>query len=101
MRSSARQAWQNFPQRAQAIYILGTSALTRITINALIAFASLFAKNKIIARIKFAEVKDLAQRWGGTSSLPEMHGGEKRAPTGQWVSARLAAFPKMGLPDFV
>ena len=42
-------AWQNFPTRAQGIYILGTNMITRITVNALIAFASLFAKNKVIA----------------------------------------------------
>ena len=93
-------AWQNYPTRAQGIYILGTSAFTRIAINALIAFAALFAKNKIIARIKFAEVKELVKKWGATN-VPEAHGGDKRPPTGEWVQARLAAFPRMGLPDYV
>merc|ERR1712224_540186 len=80
-------AWQNFPTRAQGIYILGTTAITRITINALIAFASLFAKNKIIARIRFSEVKELGKKWGATA-LPEVHGGEKRMATGEWVKQR-------------
>merc|ERR1712118_470862 len=47
-------AWQNFPTRPQGTYILGTSAVTRITTNALIAAASLVAKNKVIARIRFS-----------------------------------------------
>jgi len=93
-------AWQNYPQRAQGIFILGTSALTRIAINALIAFASLFAKNKLIARIRFAEVKDIEKRIG-RMNLPEQHGGDKRPSTSDWVQARLASFPKMGLPDYV
>ena len=94
-------AWQNYPTRAQGIYILGTSAFTRIAINALIAFASIFAKNKVIARVRFAEIKDLAKKWGGPASLPEIHGGEKRLGTAEWVSKRLAGFPMMGLPSYV
>ena len=93
-------AWQNFPIRPQGIFILGTSTFTRIAINALIAFASLFAKNKIIARVRFAEAKDVAKKWGA-SNVPEALGGDKRPPTGQWVRDRLAAFPKMNLPEYV
>ena len=79
---------------------MGTTAITRITINALIAFASLFAKNKIIARIRFSEVKELGKKWGA-AALPEVHGGEKRMATGEWVKQRLASFPRMNLPDYV
>ena len=68
--------------------------------NALIAFASLFAKNKVIARIRFADVKDLAKKWGG-EALPAIHGGETRKPTEQWVQERLEGFPRMGLPEYV
>lgn len=93
-------AWQNFPTRAQGIYILGTTTFTRIAVNALIAFASLFAKNKVIARIRFSDLKELEKKLGVTN-MPEAHGGEKRIPTGQWVKERLAAFPMMGLPDYV
>eukprot|EP00966_Prymnesium_polylepis_P314002 7256079-Prymnesium_polylepis.1 len=77
-------AWQNFPTRPQGIYILGTSTFTRLAINALIAFAALFAKNKVIARVNFAEVTDLEKRWGGKSSLPEMQhpsGSTSDSPT--------------------
>lgn len=90
-------AWQNYPTRPQHIYILGTNMLTRVAVNALIAFASLFAKNKIIARIQFAEVSAI-ERVVGKGQLPEVHGGERRPPTKDWVRARLAAFPRMGLP---
>lgn len=89
-------AWQNFPTRPQAIFILGTSAITRIAINALIAFAALFAKNKVIARIRFADVAAIGKRCGATS-LPQIHGGDARTPTDEWVAQRLAAFPTMGL----
>jgi hypothetical protein len=92
-------AWQNFPTRPQGIFILGTSAISRIFVNALIAFASLFAKNKVIARIKFAEVADIAKRCG-KHNLPTMHGGEAKPLTKDWIESRLAAFPKMGLPDY-
>ena len=67
--SRSFRAWQNFPTRAQGIYILGTNMVTRVVINGLIAFASLFAKNKVIARIKFAELKDIEKKWGARDSL--------------------------------
>jgi hypothetical protein len=51
-------AWQNYPTRPQGIYILGTTAVTRIFVNALIAFASLFAKNKVRA-IRSRKVEDM------------------------------------------
>ena len=75
--------------------------VTRVVINGLIAFASLFAKNKVIARIKFAELKDIEKKWGSRDSLPEMHGGAKRPPTADWVDERLANFPRMDLPAYV
>ena len=92
-------AWQNFPTRAQGIYILGTSAVTRVAVNALIAFASLFAKNKVIARIAFSSVAELARKFGA-GNLPEIHGGEARAPTEAWIEERLRAFPRMDLPAY-
>ena len=92
-------AWQNFPTRPQGIFILGTNVVTRVFVNALIAFASLFAKNKVIARIKFAEVADIEKKCG-KASLPEMHGGDAKASTKDWVAQRLAAFPMMGLPAY-
>ena len=35
----------------------------------------------------------------GKANLPERHGGAARATTSAWVAQRLAAFPRMGLPD--
>ena len=93
-------AWQNFPTRPQHIFILGTNLITRVAINALIAIASLFAKNKVIARIKFAEVKDIVKLWGGEADLPQAHGGAPKGETSGWVASRLAAFPKMGLKPY-
>jgi hypothetical protein len=93
-------AWQNFPTRPQGIYILGTTTFTRIAVNALIAFASLFAKNKVIARIRFSGLTEMRKKMG-EASMPQMHGGEPRVPTAQWVRERLAQFPKMGLPEYI
>jgi hypothetical protein len=91
-------AWQNFPVRPQHIFILGTTFVTRITVNAIIAFASLFAKNKVIQRIQF----DYLARVGalvGKHNLPERHGGAPQPPTPEWVRQRLAGFPRMNLPS--
>ena len=58
------------------------------------------ARPQVIARIRFSDLKELSKKWGA-DNLPEMHGGSKRKPTSEWVRERLAAFPKMGLPDYV
>lgn len=93
-------AWQNFPTRAQGIYILGTTAITRIAVNAVIAFAALFAKNKVIARIRFAAHEQIAETMGN-AAMPQMHGGEAKEETETWVNRRLAEFPLMGLPAYI
>ena len=54
----------------------------------------------MIARIKFAEVKDLQKKFG-LASLPEMYGGTSRKSTAEWVDERLANFPRMDLPGYV
>ena len=87
------------PTRAPGIHILGTSAVTRVAVNALIAFAALFAKNKVIARVAFSSVAELARRFGAPN-LPEIHGGDARAPTAAWVEERLRTFPRMDLPAY-
>ena len=56
--------------------------------------------NKVIARIQFSDVTKLGQLVG-KANLPQRHGGVERAATGEWVAQRLAAFPRMGLPDDV
>ena len=92
-------AWQNYPTRPQHIYICGTTMVMRVVINALIAFASLFAKNKVLARIKFAQIRDI-ERTCGKAALPETLGGDARAPTEEWVRERIAGFPRMDLPEY-
>ena len=92
-------AWQNFPTRPQHIYICGTNMLMRVIINSLIAFASLFAKNKVIARVKFANISDI-EKTCGREAMPETLGGAARAPTGEWVRQRLTEFPRMHLPEY-
>ena len=73
-------AWQNFPTRAQGIYILGVSMIARVAINALIAFAALFAKNKVIAYAALSQTLSAA-------SAPLL----QRLLS--WASARLTVAP--------
>ena len=54
----------------------------------------------MIARIQFSEVSKVG-RSVGAPNLPQLHGGAARPPTKEWVAQRLAAFPRMGLPDAV
>ena len=48
----------------------------------------------------FETYKELAKKWG-LASLPEIHGGDKKIGTVQWVKERLESFPLMGLPKYV
>merc|ERR1712118_654445 len=56
-------------------------------------------ENKIIARIRFSKIDELEDKFG-KSNLPEMHGGDSRPPTEQWVQERLRNFPLMDLPAY-
>ena len=115
-------AWQNYPLRPQHIFILGTNVITRIAVNGLIAFASLFAKSKVIARIKFETVEGVSKVFGwreedlpkhyrkndvsSSSSGVVSDDDQKLKPSesdcmdvGVWIKQRLEMFPLMGLPD--
>lgn len=52
----------------------------------------------MIARVQFSEVGKVGKSVG-TPNLPERHGGLARPETAAWVAQRLAAFPRMGLPE--
>jgi len=90
-------AYQTMPSRPAAIYIVGTTPIMRIAINALISFASIFSKSKVISRIQFATLETV-RNGVGENALPENFGSDKKIETCEWVKERLENFPRMDLP---
>lgn len=91
-----QKTWQSYPLRPQNIFIVGASFIKRLTINALIKFASLFSSNKILGRVQFVELPEVRAAIG-PEDMPAKYGGAARPPVRDWVKARLAGFP--ALPD--
>eukprot|EP00040_Diaphanoeca_grandis_P039592 m.259528 g.259528 ORF g.259528 m.259528 type:complete len:265 (-) comp38213_c0_seq1:360-1154(-) len=87
-----QRSWMAFPNRPQAIYIFGASAIKRLFINGLLKFASLFTKNKVIDRVKFTTL-DFVTEQCGKNNIPESYGGAQRPPTKEWIKQRLEQFP--------
>eukprot|EP00041_Stephanoeca_diplocostata_P022034 m.522679 g.522679 ORF g.522679 m.522679 type:complete len:231 (-) comp21968_c0_seq3:3205-3897(-) len=52
-----QKTWQTFPNRPQSIMIFGCSYLKKISVNALLKFAALFTKTKILRRIRYVRSK--------------------------------------------
>lgn len=91
-------ARRSLTSRPQHIYITGTTAMTRVAVNALIAFASLFSKSKVLSRVQFATLEDIEQTCGPRKRwAPEDLGGEERSSIEEWVQTRLESFPRMNL----
>lgn len=91
-----QKTWQAYPLRPQNIFIVGASFFKRLTINALIKFATLVTSNKVIGRVQFVELPGVREAIG-PEDMPSKHGGTERPPVRDWVQARLARFP--ALPD--
>lgn len=89
-----QKANQAFPLRPQRIMILGTNFVQRIVINALISFASLFTKDKIVNRISFASIED-TRSCMPVESLPVYAGGKgaNGMDVVAWTRGCLAQFP--------
>jgi hypothetical protein len=96
-----QKCYQSMPLRPQRIYILGTNYFKRIAINALLAFISLFTKEKVIQRIKFADYEDVKSEVTNEnlpSYLPgcgTAHGLKTNEDLVKWVKRRLENFPKI------
>lgn len=69
-----QKVYQSVPLRPQRIFILGTSFIKRVVINAIISFASLFTSEKVIDRIRFVEL-DEVRASVADESLPAYIGG--------------------------
>lgn len=90
-----QRAWQKFPNRPQAIFIFGASYVKRLFLNSAIKFASLFSKQKILDRIRFAEL-DQVKLAVSTESMAVEYGGTNTTNIAEWVRERLSSFP---VPD--
>lgn len=92
--SKLQKLWQAFPLRPQAIYIAGASGTLRIVVNGLIKIASLFAKQKIIARIQFVTVEEVVGKMS-EDAAPVYLGGKGGGidDVFEWMQKRLAEMP--------
>jgi len=96
-----QKIWQCMPLRSQRIFILGANMVKRVLINAALALASLFTKEKVLRRIKFAD-DETVKKEITEENLPIYKGGKNAGVTQddallKYLSDRLANFPK--LPD--
>lgn len=89
--------YQAIPQRPQVILIAGTSFLVRTFVNAAIAVASLFVKQKVLERIDFVTVEDAASRMSQKNAPKYLGGGGGGVDSyAEWVEQRLQQLP---IPD--
>jgi hypothetical protein len=58
------------PLRPQAIFILGTNFVTRTIINTIISIASLFTSEKVLDRVRFADLDEVKTKIPD-SSMPK------------------------------
>jgi len=88
-----QKTWQSLPLRPQNIFIMGAGFFKKLFINALIKFASMFTKNKVIERVSFVGMKTVRKHID-EANMPEAHGGAKRQTPEAWTLGRLVAFAK-------
>ena len=87
---------QAYPLRPQRIFIVGANFVKRVAINALIKFASLFSKEKILQRIVFANVEVVREEIEPDQMPVYLQGkGGGVTDTTAWVAQRLANFPQL------
>lgn len=92
--SKLQKAWSSFPLRPQRIYIAGANLIKRLVINGLIKIASVFTKQKILDRIRFASIEEVLEEVP-MKSAPIYVGGEGGGISDltEWVRYRLEQFP--------
>merc|ERR1712032_151053 len=90
-----RSFQQALPLRPRTIQIIGTSFIKRTLINASIKLASLFIKQKILARIHFSTVDEVKKLFP-EESIPKYLGGDGGGMSDnyeEWVKDRLESLP--------
>jgi hypothetical protein len=98
-----QKVYQSIPLRPQHIFIIGAGWVKRALINAVISVISLFTKEKVIDRIRFATLEEV-EKTVSKSSLPKKHGGDAGGIKTnellvQYVKSRLEEFKKL-TPDY-
>lgn len=92
--------YQSMPLRPQTIYFVGATAWKRILVNAIISLASVFTSEKVIDRVRFAELDEVKTKIDD-ASIPCYMGGHCQLDTNDkvwaWMRERLKSFPP--LPD--
>lgn len=96
-----QRVWQSIPLRPQKIFILGAGVVKRVLINAILTIASYFTSEKVMGRIRFAELEDIKEDVA-EEDIPEYAGGgaggfKDEAEHAQWIRNRIASFP--AVPD--
>ncbi len=98
------------PLRPQRIYIVGANKMVRALVNALVKIGSLVSKNKVLKRLKFATLEEIAdldnEGLVPVDSLPKHlkrkndHEStiehEELAILIEWINGHMATFP---MPD--
>jgi hypothetical protein len=97
-----QRVYQSIPLRPQSIFILGAGWIKRALINAVIAFASLFTKDKVIDRVRFATMEEVLKDVDVVNlpayAHPEAKGGGLGADNSQvvdYVRRRIREFPEV------
>lgn len=90
--------YQALPQRPQEIFIVGTNTFTRALVNATIKLASVFVKQKILSRIRFATQEE-ARDAIPLESAPVYVGGKggNIESKEEWVKMRLSKLTRPAL----
>eukprot|EP00501_MAST-03F_sp_TOSAG23-6_P001414 GSMAST32.ASY1.ANO1.1470.1 assembled CDS len=86
-----QKTWQSLPLRPKNIFIVGASFIKRVFINALIKFASLFSKSKVLSRVSFVEMDRVSQEFEH-SELPLSSGGSEKPSVEEWVIQRIKEY---------
>ena len=91
--SKMQRVWQSIPLRPQRIFILGAGYVKRMFINALLSIASLFTSEKVVDRIRFAELGEVKNEVDD-ASLPIYVGGgggglQSHTDLVTWIRSRI------------
>jgi hypothetical protein len=94
-----QRMYQSMPLRPQKIFILGAGYLKRALINTLLAVVSLFTSEKVLDRVRFADL-DEVKACVDPSALPVYKSGQgggvqTESQLMHWIRTRLQMFPPL------
>ena len=99
--SKMQKVYQSIPLRPQRIFILGAGFVKRLVINTLLSIASLFTSEKVVDRIRFAEMEEVKEEVDD-ENLPVYVGGgggglQSHEDLVKWVRSRINSIYR--IPD--